>query len=285
MTVETAGAAVRRAIAFGLLAAIVPFGLAYAAGPAGLPNCAGPFDPGRIEKKLAVSEHDASQGVYAFYPEPCDGGLYMLALGSMEPMTRVNESWWLEELESVQWADGRRANEIVVTASYITGIGPTGVQPFRARIVLKKLQGAWVPQTPEAIESKPERAADDPRVHEARSPAELARLEIMAQGRPVEIDVNFEEDRLVAISVWLTSGSIRITDVHVRRSDDRYYVDYDTTFPPIGTTDMKSSVIFVVLPKDGRQIEFGSALGIGRKVDVRTGIIDRAGIAGAPPPR
>lgn len=123
----------------------------------GGPDCGDEIDLRRVDRMLSHRSPDGSDEIFGFYPADCDGGLYLVDLLGKERMWRINESWWLEKLESVAWWRQADSDNIIVTASYITGIGPNAATPFRARIVMTRQgpgQGerGWAPQEPELLE-------------------------------------------------------------------------------------------------------------------------------------
>jgi len=115
------------------------------------PGCPAPFARDNVLEILADEQHDTVHGYYGIYPEPCNGGLYLVSLPTGERLARINEGWWLEEFESARWESVSHEG-IVVVASYITGVGPTGTRPFRARILLIHRPKGWVPDEPELLD-------------------------------------------------------------------------------------------------------------------------------------
>jgi len=272
-------------------------------------RCPAPFDRDNLVQVLVDDELDVIYDTYGVYTEMCDGGLYLVDPGDGERLVRINESWWLYHFESARWENADH-QAIVVDASYATGIGPTGARPFRARIVLTRTQGAnrtistWTVEEPEFLESDEPQTANeqetddlqtseqpvdqsDPSIREVTTPEGFQVLALTDRGRPFEIPVDFSTSRLTLKSLWLTSGSIKVKDVGVRRQDDCYTVFYDLTHPSIGTTDMKQSILYAVLPDDGLPVRFEQSRRFGRSgepVDGQAAVIDRGDFQGAPPP-
>ena len=123
----------------------------------GAPECADAIDLAEVEHRLMLADHDAILETFGLYRTQCDGGLYLVDLQHHQKMWRVNESWWLDRIESIAWVDPDKADAIEVIAIYITGIGPTGVQPFKARVVMHRGGGgprgySWTPGEPEFID-------------------------------------------------------------------------------------------------------------------------------------
>ncbi len=114
-------------------------------------DCPAPFAKNNVLEVLPDDKRESMHGFYGIYPEPCDGGLYLVSLPDGKRLARINENWWLEDFESARWQSPAH-EAIVVVASYITGIGPTGVQPFRARIVITRRPHGWVPDEPELLD-------------------------------------------------------------------------------------------------------------------------------------
>jgi hypothetical protein len=241
---------------------------------------------------------------FGIYVEPCNGGLYLIDGHQQSRLVRINESWWLYAFKSASWKDSDDANEIVVTASYATGIGPTGAIPFRARIVLQRDASDWIVQEPVVLDDKTEHVATNSDVDgtgaapPSRNPpwitmrsADSAKafntIGVVDRGRPFAIDVDYSKYRLVVDSVVLTSGSATVEDVTVQRREGHYVVSYRVRMPRLGTTDMKQSLVYVILPQDGLPVTFGERgrmrTSAGKRVAVRTGVIDRGRYAGGPP--
>ncbi len=97
------------------------------------------FFPENVVGEIAPGDKGAD-GALIFFEEPCDGAVY-IATPDGNPLGRVNESWRLWAFVDAIYADG--ADRIDVTAEFVTGIGPTGAEPFRVRIPLTQNDGAW----------------------------------------------------------------------------------------------------------------------------------------------
>jgi hypothetical protein len=263
---------------------------------------------------LAVLEGEpgASERGYRFYD--CTGVLYLFDPATDERY-RVNESWYLFDFESAAFL-AERLDRIEVLAIYVTGIGPTGAELFRARIVMQQdRDGGWVPEEatiPEQAIIDPDEAMDaevtdgqasdgqagaaastdepatgDPSLREVSSAAALSALGLEDNGVPVPLEVDFASARIVAKAIWLTSGSQHIDDTQVRRTDEGYLVFYRVNSPRLGTADMKRSVIYLELPKDGLPVsfhEFGERAVEGRRLALEPRVIDRGAFVGAATP-
>jgi len=273
----------------------------------GAPACADAIDLTKVEHRLMVRDHDAILETFGLYQTRCDGGLYLVDLQHHRKMWRVNESWWLEKIESMAWVDPAAANGIEVIATYITGIGPTGVQPFRARVVMRRGGGGpggytWTPGEPEFIEdAAPPTRKLDPRpqpakpgpgetpsachpVVRATSFEEFAALGLRSRNAPWRHDAineaTFAAFDFYAISVFHSSGSQRIEAVDVYEDDGRYTVRYDIYRPRIGTADIQFSTVWALLPKDAVDVviaEDARRAGLHRD-DVTSGSISRGGL-------
>lgn len=232
----------------------------------------------QVSDALTVLMEDEVMGVVSVNRHRSDGGLYLVNAPDQARLLRINESWWLYEFEAAFTSniDDDPAHEILVLATYATGIGPTGAQPFRHNFVLDLQDGVWKtlalseaqraltvnelkmafrPVEPAIFTTAKTKVGEKRQGNEARCQDELARLE-RSLGRSFDGEVDFARQRLAATSVFLSSGSARIVDIRVRRSDDAYIVYYKTRYPPIGTTDIKVSVLYAILPKDHRSVFF-----------------------------
>ena len=270
------------------LALLLALALGTGNAPAALaePGCAYDIDLSQPIRLLFDRETDVVKGVFGFYEGECDGVLYLVDLD--DPVhNAVNESWRLYRLESVGFAEGRR-DRIVVDASYVTGIGPGGAEPFRARIVMNYRTGArWTPEGSDPDDGSAGPAEPDASVREASSAEALQALEIRSDRGQLELAPDFATSRAVVKSIWLTSGSAEIDSVRIHRTDDAYLVFYRVKSPRLGTTDMKQSLIYLELPRDGLPVAFldrRSNVLSGRRVEVPYRVIDSGTMAGAPPP-
>jgi hypothetical protein len=185
-----------------------------------------------------------------------------------ERLVRINESWWFDELESVvvENRDADESPEVVVKASFYTGIGPTGAQPFSHEFVLDYFDQRWrvLPeemgtgndagvQTKTVAEPPYNEAAGELMV--AHSFEELNKLDL-GRFRGLKEAIDFDKQKLVARKIVLTSGSMRIIDVAVYQHEGQYLFHYDIKIPPIGTTDIKIKTLYAIVPKDLEDILF-----------------------------
>lgn len=230
-----------------------------------------------------------------------DSGLLLTSTGSSY---KIAESWRLFEFERAEWGPGNTCDEIVIFASFATGIGPGGAHPFRAKIRLRRNPSGWFtvsnviltesradedrfdglavpeqPLRPYPYEPRPIWKPHEPFVEFAGSPEEVHKLSKTRSARLADLQIDFGRERLVLASIWLTSGSNSLVNVRVQKHDDGYDVTYKVKKPRIGTADIKRSGIYVVLPADGRRVkvfERGRGdIAIGDRVDVLSGVIAR----------
>ena len=116
------------------------------------------MDPDKVVGKAMRGESDMLFESIAFYDEFCDGGLWMVNIGSPDvKIARVNASWQLYEFKSAAFAqpekkDAEDGDVIIVTASFVTGIGSTGAQPFTVRIPMTRAGDTWFEGEAEVVE-------------------------------------------------------------------------------------------------------------------------------------
>ncbi|MEO0871127.1 MAG: hypothetical protein AAFY19_04085 [Pseudomonadota bacterium] len=90
--------------------------------------------------------------------------------------------------------------------------------------------------------------------------------------------LDFGKERLVGARFLLTSGSMRIQDIAVHKSDARYTITYKLSRPGIGTTDIRQTMLYAVLPQDGLHfsvIERSEASELGTRISAKTGLVGR----------
>ena len=237
----------------------------------------------------------------AIHEPPQDAGLLLTSAGTSY---RIAESWQLFEFERADWGSSESCDEVIVFASFATGMGPGGGHPFRAKIRLRRKPSGWStvstviltephadedrfdglavpekPLRPYPYEPRPIWKPHKPFVEFAGSPEEVHELSKTRSARLADLQIDFGRERLVLASIWLTSGSNSLVNVRVQKHDDGYDVTYKVKKPRIGTADIKRSGIYVVLPADGRRVkvfERGRGdIAIGDRVDVLSGVIAR----------
>lgn len=230
-----------------------------------------------------------------------DSGLILTSKGASYTIV---DSWRLFEFERAQWGDGKTCDEIVVLASFATGMGPGGAHPFRAKIRLRRNPSGWStvstviltepradedrfdglavpekPLRPYPYQAQPIWKPYEPFVEFAGSPEEVHKLSKTRSARLTDLQIDFGRERLVLASIWLTSGSNSLVNVRVQKHGDGYDVTYDVKKPRIGTADIKRSGIYVILPADGRRVKvFERGRGDkakGNRVQVQSGVIAR----------
>ena len=240
--------------------------------PAGPAGCSKPYDDYHESRITGTS-------TVALYAERCNGGLYLVDAASKELLLRVNEGWWHEELLDAEMQD----EAILVRSTFITGIGPTGTVPFEATFRIdRSAGGAWQATELPRDDSQPTWLSD--RLIEVSNAEQLKALALTNRQGPVALDVDFSEQRLLLHSLWLTSGSIKVTNVRVHRNRRGYYISYGTRSPGIGTHDMKHVVLYAVLPADARSVSVEDPELDAVPFNARTGVIERARFSAMPSP-
>ena len=242
--------------------------------------------PGPAKCSEAYTSHNefAIAGVgtgapFSLYQEICDGGLYVVSHDTKRVLVRINEMWWLEEINSATW--DAATSELTVRAHFITGIGPTGTVPFAATFKARQQPaGNWLVE--ESTDGGPLVTRDG--FVEISSQAQLDALALSQRGQPVALEIDFETTRLALQAVWLTSGMMTINKIRVARGPNRYFVTYTTQSPRIVTNDMSRAVIYVVLPRDHRGVSFEDPEPDARPVSARTGALMDANFVGYPTP-
>lgn len=91
-----------------------------------------------IVAEIRQPEGGTSQTSLALYEERSNGGLYLVDLTEQKKILRINAGWWFEKLISANWLKDGSMDQIAISATFITGVGPTGVQPFPASFILTK---------------------------------------------------------------------------------------------------------------------------------------------------
>lgn len=95
-------------------------------------------DSEHIVAEIRQPDGDPSQTSLALYEERSNGGLYLVDLAEQKKILRINAGWWFEKLISANWSKDGSMDQIAISATFITGVGPTGVQPFPASFILTK---------------------------------------------------------------------------------------------------------------------------------------------------
>lgn len=241
-----------------------------------LPNCSTDID----EQDIIAKNSLGNTGVFV-----CKGTLYLFDISKDTFIAEINESWWFEELNSFNWQDDNK--RLHLSANFITGIGPTGVVTFAVNFLIsQQADDTWLVEQSEEknASSNAQFQVQEDGMVEITNTAQLNALNLTQRGKPVLIDLDFEKERLVVMSVWLTSGSAKITRVNITRNNRAYFVTYDTHYPKIGTMDMKRSIIYLILPKDIRYVSFEEHELDARKYTAQYGIIDSGNHRNAPLP-
>ena len=118
----------------------------------------------------------------------------------------------------------------------------------------------------------------------ARSLAEFESLGMQSRGadwRPDGLDENtFEQFDFHAVAVFLTSGSMKIEAVRIYEDNGAYSVRYKVHKPAMGTTDIKLSTVWALVPRNATTVELvesNSRRGA-RRSDLASGAIERGGL-------
>lgn len=241
----------------------------------GLDACAYDFESGLL---IWPTHRDRRPELALF---GCKGGLFLVDVDAGMPLVRLNESWWLEDISASAWNGSGTALE--VTASFITGIGPTAAVPFDWQFLVSQDDaGVWQSR---ALEPGPaDYVVEADGMVEITRPEQLQALGLEARGAPYPVEVDFTEERLIVKSVWLTSGDLTITDVRVARTARAYFATYTVKGPRTVSNDMQHAVIYLVLPRDVRYVSFEDPEYGARPFKARTGVIPHGTFVGAPTP-
>lgn len=90
-------------------------------------------------------------------------GFVIVDGGRVLPLPSLHDQWSLWEVDAVMFedVDGDGAKELIVIAEYLTGVGPTGAQPFNANAVVRWNGSAFVrmPEVEQRIERLPDAAS------------------------------------------------------------------------------------------------------------------------------
>lgn len=89
------------------------------------------------------------------YTHRCSGGIYLVdkeisSEGLLDSAVPVVQGWWLDSIVSVHQPDKQ---SIIIDGRFITGVGPCGVYPFYARILLTRLPKSWQAEEPVLLKS------------------------------------------------------------------------------------------------------------------------------------
>ncbi len=215
------------------------------------------------------------------FTHPCSGGLYLVdktlnPSGQLDKAVPVIQGWWLHSFNNVI----QKNNELIVLAKFVTGVGPVGSRPFYARVMLQKKENSWLVGEPShGKRAKPNKHRFiTKKLYEVTSQQALEQLDPEISKEIENIDIDFATHRLVLNWVRLKSSKIWIDAVFVSKNADSYQLQFTTQAPSIVTKDLKTSLIWLVLPKDDLPVEMYNRFVHNNTVTVDTidyGVIDR----------
>jgi len=189
----------------------------------------------------------------------CAGGPYLLAASApatdaSAPLVKLVPGWWLHEFVSARWLDAART-ALQVRARYVTGVGPSGAEPFAVQVIARRVGERWQVAEPERVEAGfdlPTRQADG--LIRIESVEQHRNLNIAVPGLPGEAEVDFALERLVIKSRFFGSATERITGTWVRAEDGGYRVGFDTDSPRVGVAMPKVVMLWWRVPNDGKPV-------------------------------
>lgn len=188
------------------------------------------------------------------YTHRCNGGLYFKTSDLAAPHI-VHEGWWLHEYIASVWLDTQKLS---IRARFYTGVGPDGTRPFDADIHLRHTAGGWSVDEPHLRTVQFARAKHAQLEGLHRKAYFINNLEAWHNTRLSrelsDLKVNFEDQRLILVPLMLSSGSKRVENVRILSGASRYAISWQINTPSIGTMDMNPTLIWVVLPNDGRPL-------------------------------
>ena len=90
--------------------------------------------------------HTPDPGYLDILTHPCSGAIYIADPNAAERgMSVLWQGWWLQGMYPPVW-NGRDALQL--RAKFITGVGPTGAQPFVASISARRTAVGWMVDEP-----------------------------------------------------------------------------------------------------------------------------------------
>lgn len=221
---------------------------------------------------------------------PCSGGLYLLDSSKDSPeglfsgnLTPLVQGWFFHDGQITERISHDRLR---VTARFVTGVGPKGARAFYASIPVTRVDGVW-----QAGEPTHGKASERPRdfstdVFPSRatvvtSQKELDRIVFCRGQRAVDFDIDFAAERLLLVSAYLKSSKIQITNPLALQGPERVWLRFTRRVPGIVTKDLKTTIVWYILPKDDRPLGSGQpeSFALLTPVDgARTGVIDRCSL-------
>lgn len=232
-----------------------------------------------VHRSFTIQLNNNEQAQFYLGEDTRYGSLHLMNPVTHERVVRINPSWWLDELIQVQVAniDADEAQEIIIKATYYTGIGPTGAQSFLYTFYLDHHNGQWTSLYNKPPSSPKPRKINTPRqpkapfntVHGKLLTAEtqqaLAQLNLNLEQVPELKTVDFDRYKVIFKHYWLTSGSKRIQHTAIHKHNEQHLFYYTVHSPSIGTTDMKSGYVYAIIPKQITDVTFAKAQTTARK--------------------
>ncbi|MFK7914308.1 MAG: hypothetical protein AB8B93_10375 [Pseudomonadales bacterium] len=216
--------------------------------------------------------HHAELGYQNIYTHPCTGGVYLIDPRAENDVVHVLwQGWWLQRLYPPVWDDNHSVTDagtgptLALTGRFITGAGPTGTEPFTARIFASYSELGWAIHEPQTnVGDQPAPRVSGSGVHqmfEIHSAAELAALGLANE--PWRVD--FATERLVIKNADLRSNSEAAALV-----DATTYL-LQINGPRIGNTYTVPGLWWMVMPKDDRNFVLGRSDGAEQCLQCRAG--------------
>ncbi|MCH9671223.1 MAG: hypothetical protein K0U93_07215 [Gammaproteobacteria bacterium] len=107
-----------------------------------------PDDFERQSARLTYAKSQETLVVVSMYSNRCNGGVYLVEAGPSPMPLRVSY-WWLDEFRAARITPGDPSPDaLTIVATYITGIGPTGAQPFEASTTIRWSDSGWITEPP-----------------------------------------------------------------------------------------------------------------------------------------
>lgn len=208
-------------------------------------------EPGKLRFLHQVL--DEAVDTISLYTHPCSGGLYLADPNkASDKLTVLHEGWWFEGLFRPQWRKADEGRALELTGEYITGVGPTGVQPFIGRIGVAQMDSGWRVLEPEVDVPPPAHPKElrykGRTLFVVRDEVELKYLDLSNE----HWGVDFSTERLVLMNADVHSSS----DAVVKTDGKSYFLQRHRVPDafPIGITFTRPGVLWMVVPKDDLSI-------------------------------
>ena len=194
---------------------------------------------------------------------PCSGGVYLAQVGGPQHhILAAWEGWWLQGLYKPAFIETPSGTQLQVTGSFLAGVGPSGMEPFTARVSFlvngDPQSDVWQTLEPDVDIPTPEQPRSYAGGFEVRSQAELEALTVfgksLSQFETPFADVDFETERLFLRGADLYSGDTAVVD-HVNAT--YRLVPTNTRNFNIGPAFTVPGALWMIVPKDEDLIGFG----------------------------